>query len=222
MSRNVTRLNTAKRKQVEAKEQDEAAEEIQDEIATLTQTQKETSERLKTLKASRGDLRKRGQKFSSKAESNSSGRVRSSTKGKKAESVAAAAKQGPKKRAFCCFILSYVSLSMISPGDARARRMSSALTGSSLNNQHCTAGAPQSEPMNVDDFGVSGNAMEDVIGGNLKSEYSVSRSPYMTLLRTYSEHPCIQHGEHHCVRLSEHHRIRQPPQHRPRGGNLCR
>lgn len=65
----------------------------------LTKSHQETRDRLKTLKAIKSDLRKR--KSSSKAESNSSGRVRTATsslvKTSKAAKVAMAAKISSKK-----------------------------------------------------------------------------------------------------------------------------
>lgn len=77
MSQNLTRINTSQRKQAEARERKAAVDEIENEITMLTKSHQETRDRIKSLKASKTDIYKR--KSSSKAESNSSGRVRSTT-----------------------------------------------------------------------------------------------------------------------------------------------
>jgi len=73
MSQNITRVNTSQWKQAESHEREAAVDEIENEITMLTKSHQETRNRLKSLKASKTDLRKR--KSSSKAESNSSGRI---------------------------------------------------------------------------------------------------------------------------------------------------
>ena len=99
MLRNLTRVNTSQRKQEAASEREEEANEIDIEITMLTKSHQETRDRLKSLKATKSDLRKR--KSSSKAESNSSGRVRTVTsslaKTTKTAKVAMAAKISSKK-----------------------------------------------------------------------------------------------------------------------------
>jgi len=73
-----------------------AVDDIENEITVLTKTHQETRDRLKSLKASKTDLRKR--KSSSKAESNSSGRIRTTaTSSAKVKKVVIAAKVGSKK-----------------------------------------------------------------------------------------------------------------------------
>jgi hypothetical protein len=112
MSQNLTRINTSQRKQAEACERKAAVDEIENEITMLTKSHQETRDRIKSLKASKTDICKR--KSSSKAESNSSGRVRSTTisssakaKMTKAAKVTKAAKFGSKKCTLlpfpCCF-----------------------------------------------------------------------------------------------------------------------
>jgi chromosome segregation ATPase len=99
MSRNLTRVNTSQRKQEAASEREAEANDIENEITMLTKSHQETRDRLKSLKATKSDLRKR--KSSSKAESNSSGRVRTATsslaKTGKTAKVALAAKISSKK-----------------------------------------------------------------------------------------------------------------------------
>jgi len=79
------------------------------EITMLMKSYQQTRDRLKSLKATKTDPRKR--KLSSKAESNSSGRVRTATsslaKTKKTAKVAMAAKIGSKKRASSFFFVSH-------------------------------------------------------------------------------------------------------------------
>ena len=107
MSRNLTRVNTSQRKQEAASEREEEANEIEIEITMLTKSHQETRDRLKSLKATKSDLRKR--KSSSKAESNSSGRVRTVTslaKTSKTAKVAMAAKISSKK-SMSPFFISY-------------------------------------------------------------------------------------------------------------------
>ena len=96
MSRNLTRINTSQRKQAEARGREAAVVEIENEITMLTKSHQETRDRLKSLKASKTNIRK--QKSSSKAESNSSGRVRTTTISSSAKAkVTMAAKVGSKK-----------------------------------------------------------------------------------------------------------------------------
>lgn len=101
MSRNLTRINTSQRKQAEAHEHAAAVDEIENEISMLTKSQQETRDRLKSLKASKTDIRKR--KSSSKAESNSSGRIvrvvhtSSISSSAKVKKVTTAAKVASKK-----------------------------------------------------------------------------------------------------------------------------
>lgn len=97
MSQNLTRINTSQRKQAEAHERETAVDEIENEITMLTKSHQESRDRLRSLKASKTEIRKR--KSSSKAESNSSGRVRTTTvsSSAKAKKVARAAKVSSKK-----------------------------------------------------------------------------------------------------------------------------
>ena len=108
MSQNITRVNTSQRKQAEASEHEAAVDEIENEITMLTKSHQETRDRLKSLKASKTDLRKR--KSSSKAESSSSGRIRTTTTSSsaKVKKATAAAKAGLKKG----MLLSYALLSL--------------------------------------------------------------------------------------------------------------
>jgi len=103
MSQNITRVNTTQRKQAEAHEREAAVNEIENELNLLTESHQETRDRLKSLKSSKADLRKR--KSSSKAESNSSGRIQTnpSSSSAKAKKATMAAKFGSKK----CMLLSY-------------------------------------------------------------------------------------------------------------------
>jgi len=109
MSRNLTRVSTSQRKQEAASEREAEANDIENEITMLTRSHQETRDRLKSLKATKTDLRKR--KSSSKAESNSSGRVRTSTsslaKTRKTAQVAMAAKIGSKKSTSPVFLIFY-------------------------------------------------------------------------------------------------------------------
>ena len=107
MSRSVTRVNTTQRKQREAREQNETTNLVQEEIKFLTNTQKENKEKLKVLKENLAGSKRRKSLSSSKAESSSSGRVRSepgslTLKGKKACVATAwkAHKVNEKKREF--------------------------------------------------------------------------------------------------------------------------
>ena len=103
LSQNLTRINTSQRKQAEARERKAAVDEIENEITMLTKSHQETRDRLKSLKSSKTDIcRKR--KSSSKAESNSSGRVRSTTIFSSATAkVTKAAKFGSKKGTLVLF-----------------------------------------------------------------------------------------------------------------------
>ena len=112
LSQNITRINTSQRKQVEAHECKEAVDEIENENTMLTKSHQETRDRLKSLKASKTDICRK-QKSSSKAESNSSGCVCSTTISSSAKAkVTKAAKFGSKKCtlvvpfSFFCFTLS--------------------------------------------------------------------------------------------------------------------
>lgn len=115
MLRNLTRVNTSQRKQEAASEREEEANEIENEITMLTKSHQETRDRLKSLKAAKTDLRKR--KSSSKAESNSSGRVRTATsslaKTSKMAKVALAAKISSKKSTSPFFFMSVYSILLL-------------------------------------------------------------------------------------------------------------
>ena len=111
LSQNLTCINTSQRKQVEAHECKEAVDEIENENTMLTKSHQETCDRLKSLKASKTDIcRKR--KSSSKAESNSSGHVRSTTISSSVKAkVTKAAKFGSKK----CMLIVPFSFFFVSP-----------------------------------------------------------------------------------------------------------
>ena len=95
MSRNLTRMNSSQRKQADAHEREAAVDEI--EITLLTKSHQETRDSIKSLKASKKTYIRKG-KSSSKAESNSSGRVRTKiSSSEKAKKVTNAAKVGYKK-----------------------------------------------------------------------------------------------------------------------------
>lgn len=126
MSRNLTRVNTSQRRQEEVHEREEATEEIENEITLLTKYQQETRNRLKTLKASKSDIRKR--KSSSKAESNSSGRVRTATiSSKKKENVTKAAKICFKKCTLFPFQVFFFAITMTtSSAEIKSRQFEAA------------------------------------------------------------------------------------------------
>ena len=91
-------MNSSQQKQAEAHEREAAVDEIENEISMLTKSHQETRDRIKSLKASKKTyIRKRNS--SSKAESNSSGRVRTTTisSSAKVKKVTMAAKVGSKK-----------------------------------------------------------------------------------------------------------------------------
>jgi hypothetical protein len=101
MSRNLTRVNSSQRKQADAHEREAAVDEIENEITMLTKSHQETRDRIKSLKASKKTYSRKG-KSSSKAESNSSGRVRlrvgtTISSSEKAKKVSTAAIVGSKK-----------------------------------------------------------------------------------------------------------------------------
>ena len=97
MSRNLTQMNTSQRKQADAHEREAAVDEIENEITMLTKSHQETRDRIKSLKASKKTYVHKG-KSSSKAESNSSGHVRTTiSSSAKAKKVTTAAKVDSKK-----------------------------------------------------------------------------------------------------------------------------
>jgi len=155
MSQNITRVNTSQRKQAEAREREAAVDEIENELTLLTKTHQETRDRLKSLKASKADLRKR--KSSSKAESNSSGRIRtrlanSSSSSAKAKKATMAAKIGAKK------------------SEIKSRKDSSSLTGSSTANQAATFTTQISGSMEMDFIMGGGDVLQtDWVNGMLPS-----------------------------------------------------
>ena len=105
MSRNLTWLNSSQRKQADAHEREAAVDEIENEITMLMKTHQETRNRIKSLKASKKTYSRKG-KSSSKAESSSSGRVRtaisSSAKAKKLTTAAkVSSKKGMRPFAYC-------------------------------------------------------------------------------------------------------------------------
>jgi chromosome segregation ATPase len=111
MSQNITRVNTSKRKQSDVREREAAVDEIENEITMLTKNHHEIRDRLKSLKASKTDLRKR--KSSSKAESSSSGRIHTMASSAKLKKVSLAAKVGSKKctsfpSSYCLFFFEFM------------------------------------------------------------------------------------------------------------------
>jgi hypothetical protein len=90
MSRSVARVNHAHEKRRENKHRDDSISEVNKKIEALTQARKENQDELKALKASKSQLTT---KTKYKAESNSSGRVKSS---KRSTAVRKAAIPYPK------------------------------------------------------------------------------------------------------------------------------
>ena len=147
MSQNLTRVNTSQRKQAEAREHKAAVDEIENEITMLTKSHQETRDRLKSLKASKTNIRK--QKSSSKAESNSSGRVRTTvttiSPSAKAKKVAMAARVSSKKCMLSfpyCFEFFHFILTT-TPAKIKSKQDSSSLSGSSAANQAAAASTSQ-------------------------------------------------------------------------------
>ena len=98
MSRNLTRMTSSQQKQAEAHERVAAVDEIENEISMLTKSHQEMPDRIKSLKLSKKTyIRKRNS--SSKAESNSSGRVHTTmtSSSAKVKKVTTAAKVSSKK-----------------------------------------------------------------------------------------------------------------------------
>jgi hypothetical protein len=156
MSQNITRVNTSQRKQAEAREHEVAVEEIENEITMLTKSHQETRDRLKSLKASKTDLRKR--RSSSKAESNSSGRIRTTTSSSanlKVKKATTAAKVGLKRCALLLYFF-FESLSLMMPAVAaeikskKELKDSSSLSGSSTANQAAASTPQLLGPMETD------------------------------------------------------------------------
>ncbi|KAG6904698.1 hypothetical protein DXG01_007829, partial [Tephrocybe rancida] len=87
MSRNIARTNAANHKACETKARNSAIGDLDEEIQALKQTQKENQEKLKAAKAQKAQMSGKGQASKSRAESNSSGRVASSSRRTKAARV---------------------------------------------------------------------------------------------------------------------------------------
>jgi hypothetical protein len=127
MSQNITRVNTSKRKQSEVHDREAAVDEIENEITILTNNHHEIRDRLKSLKASKTDLRKR--KSSSKAESSSSGRIRTMASSAKLKKVSLAAKVGSKK---CMYYFSNLWVPYINNNPAEIKMRKDSSTDSDL------------------------------------------------------------------------------------------
>lgn len=230
MSQNIKRVNTSQRKQAEAHEHEAAIEEIENEITVLTKSHQETRERLKSLKASKTDLRKR--KSSSKAESNSSGRVRTTTTSgslsAKARKVTIAAKVGSKKCKHYYSFIFFSSISFMMPAEIKSRKDSSSLSGSSTANQAAASTPQLSRPMEMEmDFVIgSGGILEmDWMTGSLPSgAYYLNVTYYssisfsflflqgpplkaMKIILSMSTTGMIHHFHYHCRRLRVWHII---------------
>ena len=90
-------MNSSQRKQADTHEWEAAVDEIENEITMLTKTHQKTHDRIKSLKASKKTYSRKG-KSSSKAESSSSGRVRTAiSSSAKAKKLTMAAKASSKK-----------------------------------------------------------------------------------------------------------------------------
>ena len=87
MSRSVARSNHTHEKRRETKRRDDSISEVSKKIEALTQACKENQEELKVLKAAKSQLSSKN-KNKYRAESNSSGRVKSAKKGATARKAA--------------------------------------------------------------------------------------------------------------------------------------
>jgi hypothetical protein len=136
-------MNTTQRKKAEARERETAVDEIENEITMLTKSHQDTHDRLKSLKASKTKIRK--QKSSSKAESNSSGRVRTTmfSTSAKVKKVTAAAKVGSKRcmLPFPCYLSLFHLILIKTPAEIKSKKDSSSesLRCSSTTNQAAAA-----------------------------------------------------------------------------------
>lgn len=88
MSRGNARKNHSRLKQQEAKERDGVTSDINERIAALTQVQKENQSALKDLRAQKAQVSGKSGRSTYRAESSSSGKVKSSQRTKKARSDA--------------------------------------------------------------------------------------------------------------------------------------
>lgn len=88
MSRGNARNNHSRLKQQEAKERDTATSNINEQIAALTQAQKENQSALKDLRAQKAQVSGKSSRSTYRAESSSSGKAKSSQRTKKARSDA--------------------------------------------------------------------------------------------------------------------------------------
>jgi hypothetical protein len=165
MSQNITWVNTSKRKQSEVREREAAVDEIENEITMLTKNHHEIRDRLKSLKASKTDLRKR--KSSSKAESSSSGRIRTMASSAKLKKVSLATKVGSKKcmsLSYCLFFLFriYGRLISITPAEIKTRKDSS--TDSLSESFNSSSSANQ---------GVPGVASTSQVGDHMEVDFTM-------------------------------------------------
>ena len=156
-------MNTSQRKQAEAHEREAAVDEIENEISMLTKSHQETRDRIKSLKASKKTYIHK-QNSSSKAESNSSGRVHTTmnSSSENVKKVTTAAKVGSKKCKLSFLSVFHLILTT-TPAKIKLRKDSSSLTASLTATQAASSDSESTPSPQAADLNMAWNSETDVL-----------------------------------------------------------